>query len=253
LKANPLKDLTLPVVALTSSRRITRLLQSDSYVGHADIEDLSRPFFCVSANLGTARVVVHERGPAWWAIRASVSLPGVLPPVWHNGHLLVDGGILDNLPVDAMQRRLERGRIIAVDLQPERSSVLAAPFDPVVSGWRALAARLRPGAKAANGPSLPGVLLRAKDVGSERTRREVLASGGIDLHLRPPVDTPGAFDFARSVDLIEVAYRYTLAQLEAGGLELLLGGQSDIATKSSELAHVKGGGDGAMHQGTGHK
>ena len=124
---------TLPLIALSSGRRVDRLLAD--HLGAAPIEDLPRRFFCVSANLTRAEEVVHERGALWRAVRASLSLPGLLPPVYADGDLLVDGAVLDNVPAGVMRARIGSGSVVAVDLLPEVESATAAPFDLGLSGW----------------------------------------------------------------------------------------------------------------------
>ena len=74
--------------------------------------------FLVSSDLTTGRDYVHRSGPLWRALRASVAVPGILPPVSEGGHLLVDGGVMNNLPVDIMAADV-RGPIIAVDISGE--------------------------------------------------------------------------------------------------------------------------------------
>ncbi|MEJ2604825.1 MAG: cyclic nucleotide-binding domain-containing protein, partial [Gammaproteobacteria bacterium] len=111
-----LLDYTLPVASLLSGRRITRNIYES--MASWDIEDLWLPFFCVSTNLTAARTVVHSRGNLAHAVRASVAIPGVLPPVPHEGDLLVDGGVLNNLPIDVMRRVNPTGTVIAIDVAP---------------------------------------------------------------------------------------------------------------------------------------
>src|SRR6202035_4079754 len=98
---NPVNDYTFPFVALTRGRKVSRLLQRE--YGDILIEDLRRPFFCVSANLSTGRALEHRDGRLADALRASVAIPGVLPPVFHGDDVLVDGATINNLPVDVMQ------------------------------------------------------------------------------------------------------------------------------------------------------
>ena len=99
-------DPTLPIVSLLAGRRIqTRL--SDTF-GAIEIEDLATPFFCVSTNLTQALEVVHRHGPLAKAVRASISLPGILPPVASGGDLLVDGGLTNNLPIDLTRNESDR-------------------------------------------------------------------------------------------------------------------------------------------------
>ena len=84
-----------------------------------DVHDCWLPFFCVSASITRAVSVVHDQGHLATAVRASLSLPGLLPPVRHGEDLLLDGGLLNNLPVDVMRERLDGGTVIAVDLGVE--------------------------------------------------------------------------------------------------------------------------------------
>ena len=70
--------------------------------GDEIIEELQTSFFTVSADLLASRTVVHRRGLVWEAVGASMSIPGLVPPLSRPGHLLVDGGVLNNLPVDVM-------------------------------------------------------------------------------------------------------------------------------------------------------
>ena len=98
---NPLNDYTLPLLSLVSGRKVSRLLRQE--FGEMQIEDLNLPFFCVSSNLSAGRIAVHRSGLLWRWLRASVAIPGVLPPVFHHGEVHVDGGAMNNLPVDVMR------------------------------------------------------------------------------------------------------------------------------------------------------
>ena len=80
-----------------------------------DDKALPRPFFCVSANLTRGDAYVHRDGTLWQALRASIAIPGLLPPVFRGGQVLVDGGVVHNLPVDLM-RAQHRGEVVAVEI-----------------------------------------------------------------------------------------------------------------------------------------
>ena len=83
--------------------------------GASRIEELAYNYFCISADLASATPVVHRRGPLARAVGASMSLPGLAPPVRDGDRLLVDGGVLDNLPVEVMVDA-DEGPVIAVDV-----------------------------------------------------------------------------------------------------------------------------------------
>jgi NTE family protein len=114
---NPVNDYTFPFVALTRGRKVSRLLQRE--YGDVLIEDLRRPYFCVSANLTAGRVLEHRDGPLAEALRASVAIPGVMPPVYRGDEVLVDGAAINNLPVDIMQAHAP-GLVIGSDVSADR-------------------------------------------------------------------------------------------------------------------------------------
>jgi NTE family protein len=152
VEANPLRDYTLPFVALVRGRVMASLLR-DAF-GGTRIEDLWRPFFCLSTNLSSGRAVVHREGPLWRALRASAAIPGVLPPVIEAGEVLVDGGVINNLPIDVM-RGLGRGPVIAVDVVADRALTRVPPELEDCTPWQWLAHGRR------YVPSIAAVLIRA--------------------------------------------------------------------------------------------
>ncbi len=113
VRHSPFNDYTLPRVALIRSRKAARMF--DRLFGEMTIEELAKPLFTVSADLLSSRLVVHRRGSLTEAVGASMSIPGLVPPLSRSGRLLVDGGVLNNLPIDAMADS-EEGPIVAVDV-----------------------------------------------------------------------------------------------------------------------------------------
>ena len=117
---NPVNDYTFPFVALTRGRKVSRLLERE--YGDVLIEDLPQPYFCISANLTTGRTVEHRGGRLADALRASVAIPGVMPPVYRGEDVLVDGAAINNLPVDIMQAHAP-GLVIGSDVGADRFSL----------------------------------------------------------------------------------------------------------------------------------
>ncbi len=113
VRRSPFNDYTLPRVALIRSRKAARMF--DRLFGEMTIEELAKPLFTVSADLLSSRLVIHRRGSVTEAVGASMSIPGLVPPLSRSGRLLVDGGVLNNLPIDAMADSGE-GPIVAVDV-----------------------------------------------------------------------------------------------------------------------------------------
>lgn len=122
---NPLGDYHLPVVSLVAGKRVQQRLEEN--FGDTRIEDLKVPFFAVSTNLTHGAFRVHNRGSVRHALRASIALPGILPPVIDDGEVLVDGAVLNNFPVDVM-RDFHRGRIIGVDVARAPDGLSADDF-----------------------------------------------------------------------------------------------------------------------------
>ena len=182
----PFGDVTVPIISFLRGRRMERLIDAQL---PGEIEDLPVPFFCVSSNLGNGRVQVHDRGSLPRSLRASVSLPGIFPPAVINGELSVDGGILDNLPVDLMRAR-PVGRVIAVDLSSRKDYTVN--YDSVPSPWRVLAGRILPLSTRYRVPSPVALMSMAMSIGAIGSARAAGARASADLLVRPPV---GGFSF----------------------------------------------------------
>jgi NTE family protein len=116
VRANFLNDYAIPRYGLIRGRKSAARLAE--VFGERRIEDLRRPFFCVSTNLTTGSPMVHDSGPLAVWVGTSMAVPGFGPPVAYHGDLLCDGGVVDNLPTDVMQG-LERGSIIASNVSTE--------------------------------------------------------------------------------------------------------------------------------------
>lgn len=113
VESNPISDYRLPVVALVKGSKVDNRLKE--HFGERMIEDLPIPFFSVSTNLTQGAFRVHTEGLLREALRATIALPGILPPIVSDRQVLVDGAVLNNFPVDVM-RDVHRGRIIGVDV-----------------------------------------------------------------------------------------------------------------------------------------
>ena len=207
---------TLPLLALSAGRYLDRILTE--HLTAVPIEDLPLRFFCVSADLNRAEKVIHERGPLWPAVRASLALPGIYPPVYADGHLLIDGGALDNVPVEVMRGRVGHGSIVAVDVSPEVVPLTAAPFETTLSGWRVLGRRLNPFAQRQALPGIADILIRSTGLSQVPHRRAALDDDRVDLLLRPPIGRIGVLDFKGGIALIEAGYRYAAEALAKSGL-----------------------------------
>ena len=211
-RCHPQRNYTLPLVALNSGKRMDRMLRE--MFGAAEIQNLPGKFFCVSTNLTRADAMIHRTGSLWKAVRASLSIPGVGPPAIENGEIFVDGGLVNNVPVDIM-RSLCHGAVCAIDVseQGEFRSQLRESYS--VSGWHLLWRRLSPFANKPDLPNIFNILYRTTTVGSLRAIENVKAAA--DLYLNPPVGHFGIFDWRCIDKVIDAGYGYGLETLQARG------------------------------------
>lgn len=167
VKSDPLSDIAFPIIAMTRAGKVGRLLE-EAY-GDVDIADMALPFFAVSSNLTTGRIEVHRRGMLRRAMRATIAIPGVMPPAVRDGQVLVDGAVIKNFPTDVM-RQLNSGPIVGCDMSQTRG-VDAAGLENPLSWWRWLLS----GAWK-SGPPIVSILMRSAtlstDAELERSRRE---------------------------------------------------------------------------------
>ena len=206
VRGKPLSDWTLPFVALTRGRRAAIMLRRA--FGAIDIEDLERPFFCVSTNLSGEGRVVHRHGPLWLWLRASSSIPGILPPVLHRGHVYVDGALVDNLPTDVMA---EDGiaHITAVAIRAD-IALLAKTEEFATPPWWRLWMRQRRGV---GWPGIVSTLTRAAMVNSEETSLHCIERA--DFLITPPLEHVSMLDWKDWQLAVDSGYRETLRVLEA--------------------------------------
>lgn len=154
--SHPLDDWALPVVSLVKGEKVDERLKH--HFGDVEIADLKRPFFCLSSNLANGRPYVHREGRLRDALRASIAIPGLLPPVVHNGQILVDGAVFTNFPAQQM-RAFHRGAVVGVDVTRAQGLNPADFIDPPgFLGWVK-------GNGLKSPPPIASLLMRAATVG----------------------------------------------------------------------------------------
>jgi NTE family protein len=195
VQARPFRDLAVPRHGLIRAQRAGRMLER--LLGGVLIEELDRPFFCVSCDLHSATEVVHRTGPLKAAVGASMRIPGFAPPLPLDGRLLVDGGVLNNLPVDVMVAD-EEGPVVAVDVM--------RPFGT---------------ATPAAVPGLLETVGRSMVLGSwqKAARNRDLA----DLVVTPDLGDVGMFDWRRLDELVTLGRRAAEAAMASSRNSYLAG------------------------------
>jgi predicted acylesterase/phospholipase RssA len=195
---SPANDFVPPVYSLVRGAKSRGLLH-DAF-GEQRIEQLPMRFFCLSCDLVAREAVLHRTGPAVDAVYASAAIPGVFPPVaTTDGRLLVDGGVLDNLPVAIMARTGE-GPVIAVDVTG-RMGQFKRPQRPGVARLGRPIRRALTGSEA-DIPRLGETIVRTVTVGSSDT--VTAARLHADLVITPPVDGIGLMDWKALPRVVEI-------------------------------------------------
>ena len=207
VSSNPLGDHVLPVVALTKGALVEERLAR--HFSDTLIEELEIPFFCVSSDLVRGAACVHRMGSLRKALRASISLPGILPPVVEAGALLVDGAVINNFPT-RMMTAMHRGMTIGVDVAEEATIRVEDFVQP--GGFFAWVRRN--GLRAA--PPIISLLMRAATTRDESERRVHPA----DLMITPIVAGVELRDWKKYDVAVEDGYRAALAAFEARWSEL---------------------------------
>lgn len=196
VKSDPLSDITFPMLAMSRARKVERLLK-DAY-GDVDMADLARPFFAVSTNLTTGRIEVHRRGLMRQAMRASIAIPGLLPPIVLDRQVLVDGAVLKNFPAEVM-RQMTSGPIVGVDMSEARG-VDPDLIEHPPSIWRLIAT----GAWK-RGPPIVSILMRSATL---TTDADLESSRAVtDLLVQPTPDGVDIRDWKAYTPAVDAGYR----------------------------------------------
>lgn len=194
---NPTGDYTLPLFSIIRGARVRSLLRG--FFGDRRIEELRTRYFSVSCDLIDRQPVIHKTGPLFDAVQASLSIPGVFPPMSNaDGQLLVDGGVLDNLPVGTMASTGE-GPVIAVDVTG-RMGEFRKPSRPGLARLGRPIRRYLTGSEA-EVPRLGETIVRTVTVGSSDTAEA--ARRHADLLIQPQVEGVGILDWRQLDRVVE--------------------------------------------------
>ena len=201
------------------------------HLGDLKVEDLPVPFVAVTTDLSTGHEVWLQEGRLAETLRTAISLPGVFTPVRREGHWLVDGALVNPVPVSVC-RALGAELVIAANLNADQLGKLNVDARPPVAARRRARAR-PPGAKSraqgarrrrvgsggsAHTPSLLSVMVAALKITQDRITRARLAGDPPDVTIRPDLGHIGLLEFDRAAEAIETGERaaaHAITELQA--------------------------------------
>jgi NTE family protein len=220
--SNPTGDMNpVPLMSLLRGQRLRRVLETaaTSLVGDASLglEDLWKPCFAVATNYSRAREQVMRRGPLGKALRASIAIPGALPPVLDDGDLLCDGGTFNNFPVDVMRQQRGIGYVIGVDLSAGEPRKIE--LDEMPSSWALVWDRLKPrSSRRYRLPSLTAYLLNVTILNSVAHGRRARAMA--DLCFQPPLHRVGLLQWSRFDEIVMKGRQHAKSVLDDPAVRL---------------------------------
>jgi len=205
----------LPVVSIFSSKNFEKALRR--VFGDTQVQCLWTTYFSAACNLSRADTAVIDSGPLWQAVLASNSPAGLFPPVIRNGEMMVDGAILENVPVLAMrgrlgtalERRRGNGTIIALDVDV-KEDLTVDPKIKSLKNWDVIRARFDK--KASPMPGLKRILSYANQMGGLAQRRRTMSLA--DHYLELPVSHFSTTAYPKAQEIIEIGYEYTLGKIQ---------------------------------------
>ena len=202
-------DKTIPLFSFVTGKTSNKGLQG--LFGNTHITDLSIPFFCVSTNMSLAKLIVHREDAVWRAVRCSMALPGLMPPIIQKGNLIIDGGVLNNLPVDVM-RRNSNGAIVAVEVSPPVDLIADCEDRDSFSCVDFLRRKLFRGKRSGDVPHIIEILMRTAFLSSIHHRQEM--AGQADLCIHPPMAGYSLLGWENLEALAEAGYQVTREMLQ---------------------------------------
>jgi len=209
---------TVPVVSLIDPRESERRI--GELFAERGVEDLWLDFFCVSSNISQARLQVHDRGLLASSLRASMAIPGLLPPVFQDGDVLVDGAMLNNIPCDVMQRFCP-GPVVACDVSRALALKVPTDLDRCPGPARQIWDRVKTLCGWPVGyPGIASILTTSVDCSAATQKEETRALAW--LYLTPPVESFGMLETERIDEIVDIGYTYTrdvLRQTDLTGLQ----------------------------------
>lgn len=205
LKSKIMSRMTVPLYSLIDSIALDEQLKQ--HLSEIEIEDAPLNFFAVATSLSSNNISLIRSGPLWKAVRASSSLPGLFPPlVQDDGEVLVDGGLMDNVPIDAM-RHLKAGPNVIFNFKQAKDWRAKTRYEELPGRWSLLARVLRLSRKKPpRFPRIASILTRTMIVNARRLMEQTDTTGDVLIEL-VPLRGMGFLEWKKGRQLFDVAYQ----------------------------------------------
>uniref|UniRef100_A0A672GN67 lysophospholipase n=1 Tax=Salarias fasciatus TaxID=181472 RepID=A0A672GN67_SALFA len=198
-------DLTYPITSMFSGSAFNTSIYKVFQDKQA--EDLWLPYFNVTTDITASAMRVHQDGCVWRYVRASASYTPYLPPLCDpkDGHLLVDGCYVNNVPAD-IARNMGARTVIAIDVGSQDETDLCN-YGDCLSGWWLLWKRINPWAEKVKVPDMAEIQSRLAYVSCVR-QLEVVKKSAYCEYIRPPIDRFKTMDFGKFDEIYDVGYQH---------------------------------------------
>jgi len=206
------RSITLPIVSVFDAKSFTNA--NLEVFENSLIEDLWLPFFCVSSNLTNYTEEIHKYGLLWERVRASSSIPGLIPPMVIQGDIHFDGGLLNNLPVDIMWQLIGRkGKIIGIELNASMHDHHKYHFPPILGFKQAITTKMGVHKQLYKFPRFVDLFLGGLLVGSSAKAKQNGQSATILVNLSLKKFSLLKFSQKQAQKMIEIGFLETMSQL----------------------------------------
>lgn len=202
VESSPLDDIAFPIIAMTRGEKVRERLAE--HFGDIEIPDLWLPYYCVSSDLTAGVARLHRRGLLRHALRASIALPGILPPVTEGEHVLVDGAITNNFPTNVM-RTQHLGATVGVDVAEARG-LTAEDVNVPASPWRWFAS-----GEWRRGPPIVSILMRTATIST--SHEQAASHDYADIVVAPELGPVEIRDWKAYGPAVEAGYRSMMEAL----------------------------------------
>lgn len=199
-------DFTFPIISFMSGKKMSNYLKK--MMGETHLEDFWVGSYCVSTNYSNATSRVHDRGLAWKQIEASIAIPGIYPPVVIDHQLHVDGGVVDNLPIETMYN-YPVSHIIAISLTELKSRPV--DFEETPSSGKILWDKIT-GKKTYRLPNITSILVNSLTLNSRQ--KQEMSKSGVAIYLEMELKGIGMMDDTKWKEIVQKGHDQMIEALD---------------------------------------